>query len=97
MGVERSEPPWRKWYKTRRWQELRIAIFKRDLFTCRMPKCGRLIGDTSQLVCDHKEPHRGDERRFWDPVNLWTLCKPCHDSVKQAEEQSTLHQRGVWH
>lgn len=53
--------------------------------------------DTSRLVCDHIKPHRGDERLFWDRANLQTLCKPCHDSLKQVEEQSSLHTRGVWH
>jgi 5-methylcytosine-specific restriction protein A len=92
-----SGPPWKAWYKTARWQQLRLAIFRRDLFTCQMPGCGRLEGNTSLLVCDHKTPHRGDATLFWDASNLQTICKPCHDSVKQKEEQSSLHQRGVWH
>ncbi|WP_454000759.1 HNH endonuclease [Afipia felis] len=88
-------PPWKAWYKTARWRALRLAIFLRDLFTCQ--KCGLVEGDTSKLVCDHKTPHRGDERLFWDEGNLQTLCKRCHNSVKQAEEQSSLHTRGVWY
>ena len=67
----------------------------RDLFTCQ--RCHRIEADTSQLVADHKVPHRGDERLFWDPGNLQCLCKTCHDTVKQAEEQASLHQRGVWY
>lgn len=87
--------PWRKWYKTTRWRALRLRIFLRDLYTCR--KCGHPEGDTSLLVCDHIIPHRGDEHMFWDETNLQTLCKTCHDTVKQSEEQATIHQRGVWH
>jgi 5-methylcytosine-specific restriction protein A len=90
-----SGPPWKRWYKTARWRALRLSIFLRDLFTCK--KCGHLEGDVSLLVCDHIVPHRGDERLFWDEANLQTLCKRCHDTVKQIEEQDTLHQRGVWH
>lgn len=89
-------PPWKRWYNTARWQALRVKTFERDLFTCQMADCGRLEGNTSLLVCDHKLPHRGDERLFWDEANLQTLCKSCHDTVKQAEEQGTLHMRGVW-
>jgi 5-methylcytosine-specific restriction protein A len=90
-------PPWKRWYNTARWRALRLRIFLRDLYTCQNPDCGRLIGNTALLVCDHIIPHRGDERLFWDETNLQTLCKACHDSIKQREEQATLHQRGVWH
>lgn len=87
--------PWRRWYKTARWQKLRWAVLVRDLFRC--ARCGRIEADTARLVADHKVPHRGDERLFWDADNLQCLCKACHDGVKQAEEQASLHQRGVWY
>lgn len=29
------------------------------------------------------------DRLFWCDTNLQTLCKPCHDRVKQAEERRT--------
>ncbi|UEM09030.1 HNH endonuclease [Bradyrhizobium barranii subsp. barranii] len=90
-------PPWKRWYKTARWQALRLSVFQRDLFTCQRTECGHLEGNTALLVCDHIKPHRGDERLFWDDANLQTLCKACHDTIKQREEQATLHQRGVWH
>jgi len=76
--------PWRAWYKTARWQRLRWSVLTRDLFTCQ--RCRRIESDTAQLVCDHVEPHRGDEKRFWDGP-FRTLCKPCHDRDKQREEQ----------
>lgn len=87
--------PWRAWYKTARWQRLRWSVLVRDLFMC--VRCKRVEADTSKLVADHKQPHRGDEHLFWDETNLQTLCKDCHDSVKQIEEQASLHTRGVWH
>ncbi|MBR0855653.1 HNH endonuclease [Bradyrhizobium liaoningense] len=90
-------PLWKRWYKTARWQALRLTIFQRDLFTCQRPECGHLESSTALLVCDHKVPHRGDERLFWDENNLQTLCKACHDKIKQRDEQSSLHTRGVWH
>ena len=75
---------WRQWYTTSRWQKLRWSVLVRDMFTC--AKCNRIVTDTSQLVCDHVEPHRGDVHRFWAGP-FQTLCKPCHDSAKQREEQ----------
>lgn len=83
----RDEQPWRRWYKTARWQAKRMSVLVRDKFTCAM--CGRIGMDTSKLVADHREPHRGDETLFWDDDNLQTLCKsPCHDKHKQRMEQA---------
>lgn len=70
-------------YKTARWQKLRWSILVRDLFTCQ--ECKGIEADTSQLVCDHIEPHKGDEAKFWAGP-FQTLCKHCHDSLKQREE-----------
>lgn len=85
--------PHRAWYKTARWSRLRMDTFVKDHFTCRM--CGKLEGNTSRLVCDHKTPHRGNANLFWDAENLQTLCaSPCHNSKKQKEEQSSV--KGVW-
>jgi 5-methylcytosine-specific restriction protein A len=80
----RDQRPWRRWYKTARWQSLRWEVLTRDLFTCQ--RCGKLAGDTSKLVADHRKPHRGLVALFWDITNLWTLCAPCHSSAKQREE-----------
>lgn len=78
--------PWRKWYKTGRWQKLRWSVLVRDLFACK--RCGRIDGNTALLVADHITPHRGDEKLFWDEGNLQCLCKSCHDSAKQSEERA---------
>lgn len=81
---------WRRWYGTARWRDpddgLRIRVFRRDGFTCR--RCGRFEPRTELLVGDHDRPVRDDpERLFWDEDNVVTLCKPCHDGPKQAEER----------
>lgn len=86
----RDDRHWRRWYKTARWQRLRMSVLLRDQFTCQWPGCARMEVDTSQLVADHREPHRGDEELFWDEGNLQCLCKPCHDSAKQREERRSL-------
>ncbi|MES2814521.1 MAG: HNH endonuclease signature motif containing protein [Pseudomonadota bacterium] len=81
----------RGWYHLARWHKepdgLRYRILVRDLFICQM--CGWNGGnETRRLVADHKRPHRGDPTLFWAEANLWCLCKPCHDSVKQREERA---------
>lgn len=83
-----AESPWRAWYTSRRWRKLRWKCLVRDGFTCQ--RCGRLTADTSQLVADHKVPHRGDPDLFWDLGNLAAMCAPCHNSAKQREERRGL-------
>lgn len=93
-----ASAPWRAWYKTSRWQKLRLQILQRDLYTCRVTGV-LLIGKhpaPNSPVVDHINPHRGDEALFWDEKNLQAVSKEYHDSVKQKEEQTSLHHRGVW-
>lgn len=82
----REEQPWRAWYTSKRWQALRLKILIRDRWTCKM--CGRQSFRAGAMVCDHVEPHRGDEGLFWDEENLQILCAdPCHNDHKQALER----------
>lgn len=80
--------PWRAWYGTARWRNLRLDVLEAARFTCKL--CGRAEGNTSLLVADHVRPHRGDPDLFWDRGNLQCLCKACHDKVKQAEERRCI-------
>lgn len=81
---------YRGWYKLARWcakpHGLRWRVLVRDQFTCQM--CRRPEHNTSQLVADHKIPHKGDEALFWAEGNVWCLCKACHDGAKQREERA---------
>lgn len=90
--------PWRRWYKTARWQRLRLEVFERDLFTCQ--KTGVLLVGVhpapNSPVAHHDEEHRGNETLFWDKANIITVSKAWHDSEAQAAEQASLQQRGVW-
>lgn len=92
-AAPKRDEPWRRWYKTARWRQLRWEVLTRDGFRCQMAGCGVMA---PEMVCDHVRPHRGDERLFWDVTNLQALCKPCHDGRKQREEQASLRERGVW-
>lgn len=95
----RDAQPWRAWYKTARWEQLRQQVFVRDMFVCQ--RSGHMcIGQgnaPNAPIANHKTPHRGDERLFWDINNIETVTKAVHDSLIQREEQATLHQRGVWY
>lgn len=84
----RDAQPWRKLYKTARWQRARWRVLVRDLFTCQWPGCGKVEADTSKLHADHKVKHGGVEERFFDEAGIWTLCEHCHNSRKQAEERA---------
>lgn len=84
--------PWRRWYGLKRWKDLRWQVLVDAMFTC--CRCGTLHSDTSNLVADHNVPHRGREHLFWDRTNLVCMCKDCHDTVKQREEQA--EPVGVW-
>ncbi len=46
-------------------------------------------------VVDHKTPHRGDMKVFWDKTNWQPLCTGCHSGRKQrAEKQQDRTGRG---
>jgi len=82
--------PWRAWYRTKRWRDLRIAVFARDAFRCQ--RTGQLVMGKypapGSPVANHKRPHRGDPVLFWDMSNIETVAKSVHDSIIQAEEQA---------
>ena len=75
-------------YKTARWLALRAAQLTA------FPLCALCLGEgrtTAATVCDHVEPHGGDVDRFWNGP-FQSLCKHCHDSVKQSEEHRARKQ-----
>jgi 5-methylcytosine-specific restriction protein A len=84
-----AQVSWRKWYFTARWKKLRNDILIRDNYTCQRSGVlciGKHPAPNSPVV-NHKKPHRGDERLFWDPENLEVVAKSVHDSEIQSEER----------
>lgn len=78
MVERRSE--FHAWYKTARWQKLRLQQLRKD------PVCAMCLPRVvPATVCDHVEPHKGDEHKFWNGP-FQSLCKPCHDSDKKLIE-----------
>jgi 5-methylcytosine-specific restriction protein A len=67
----------RKLYRSQRWRLLRQRVLSLH------PRCpgfqqwaARCGAPTSDV--DHRAPHRGDERLFWDVSNLDAYCHRCH-------------------
>jgi 5-methylcytosine-specific restriction enzyme A len=79
--------PWQHLYDTPRWKQLRAAHL-REYPACVM--CLERGWDVRATVVDHKVPHHGDTRLFFDPRNLQGLCKPHHDANKQRQEHHGL-------
>jgi len=70
-----------------RWQKAREQYLNEHPLCVFCERNGRTAG---AKVVDHIVAHRGDMVLFWDQTNWQSLCKPCHDSVKQAEEAAGL-------
>jgi 5-methylcytosine-specific restriction protein A len=66
-----------------RWQQARAGHLRSHPW-CVM--CLRQGLKTHATVVDHVQPHRGDSKLFWSKANWQSLCKPHHDSTKQAIE-----------
>ena len=65
-----------------RWRRARAAYLARNPLCVPCQAAGRLAPAT---VVDHRVPHRGDQKLFWNEGNWQGLCKPCHDA-KTARE-----------
>lgn len=76
--------PWRRLYNTKAWHRLRTAQL-RDEPLCKF--CLEQGRTEAATIVDHIVPHKGDHGLFFDPGNLASLCKTCHDSAKQAAER----------
>ena len=79
----------RGWYKSARWQALRMQVLARDLYTCQQTGvvlAGKAPAPNSPVV-HHKTPHKGDEQLFWDIANLQAVSKAWHDAEAQSEER----------
>ena len=68
-----------------RWQKAREGWLKSHPLCADHLSRGQVVAAT---IVDHIKPHRGDNALFWDRENWQSLCKSCHDSIKQAAERS---------
>ena len=77
--------PWRHLYNSKTWKQLRLRQLQAEPL-CVMCSARGLVVVAG--VVDHIKPHKGNEALFFNPLNLQSLCKPCHDSAKQTLEKS---------
>jgi 5-methylcytosine-specific restriction protein A len=84
--VSKPKPKTKSLYGSR-WQPYRLAQLRAEPLCRFCLQRGRL---TPATVVDHIERHDGTWRdpRFWNPANFQSLCKSCHDGVKQALDRS---------
>jgi 5-methylcytosine-specific restriction protein A len=68
-----------------KWREAREGYLRLHPLCVMCKAMGRTIIAT---VVDHKVPHRGDMKVFWDSSNWQPLCATCHSSHKQRLERS---------
>lgn len=85
----RSSRPYKKLYKSTRWQQLRKHVLNQQPLCVECLKSKRI---TPATVVDHIKPHKGDEMLFYDINNLQSLCKSCHDR-KTAKEDGRWSRR----
>ena len=78
---------YRRLYQSPRWRKLRAWQLSNHPL-CQCPHCREGDGRTkAATVVDHRRPHHGNERLFFDPDNLRSMAKPCHDKFKQSAER----------
>jgi 5-methylcytosine-specific restriction endonuclease McrA len=79
-----SAQEYRQRYGTSRWKRLRKAHRDKHPLCARCAERGVVCEAT---VVHHKVPHKGDPALFWDPDNLSSSCKSCHDIDEQRIER----------
>lgn len=88
----RKRQPWRKWYYTKEWRDLRLEVLSDAGWVCE--QTGVLLSGKPHApnspVIDHITPHRGVRSLFFDRSNLQAVSKNWHDSEKQRLEKSGL-------
>ncbi len=71
-----NDPTYKAW---------RLAVYRRDVFTCQMPGCGRK-GFSVKIQAHHiKRWAEFPELRF-QLTNGITLCKRCHSNIESQEQ-----------
>lgn len=77
-------------YHCKQWRTTRATILARDGYTCQI--CGCILSEGRKgkrsAVVDHKRPAELRPDLFFDPDNLWAVCKADHDKVCQAIEKT---------
>jgi 5-methylcytosine-specific restriction endonuclease McrA len=84
-----AQPSWRsdkrktveRGYGGKRQRE-RVAFLNTNRLCERCEKLGKM---TPSTVANHRIPHRGDMKLFWDRKNWEPACKPHHGDIQREE------------
>lgn len=68
------------------WQKARLVHLGANPLCVYCDRAGLVVAAS---VVNHIIAHNGDQTLFWARSNWQSLCKTCHDSVKQREEAKT--------
>lgn len=82
LRIEARREDYERWYKTKRWQDVRAKQLQKHPLCSECELHGKI---TEATQVDHVRSHRGDEKLMWDETNLRSLCISCH-SQKTWEE-----------
>lgn len=74
-------------YNSRIWKGLRRDHLAKEPL-CRY--CSAHGDIVAANIVDHIKPHRGDEALAFDPDNLQSLCKTCHDTHADAKDRGKV-------
>lgn len=66
-----------------KWQQARKAYIAKHPLCVDCERRGLVVAATD---LDHKVPHKGDMKVFWDRSNWQSLCHPCHSRKTAAED-----------
>lgn len=70
-----------------KWRVARLEFLAANPLCCHCREVNRISAAT---VVDHKTPHKGDMRLFWDRSNWQALCETCHNRKTATED------KGAW-
>jgi 5-methylcytosine-specific restriction enzyme A len=56
--------------------------------------CAEAGRRTRATVVDHIQPHKNDDRLFWNRRNWQPLCESCHNGVKQSADRTGVLRGG---
>lgn len=65
-----------------RWRKLALRFLRNNPLCAACQAQGRV---TASQAVDHRVPHKGDQKLFWDESNFQALCHECH-GAKTAKE-----------
>ena len=77
-----------------RWRKERAAFLQAHPLCEMCRENGRYV---KAEVVDHRIPHKGDKRLFWDKKNWQSLCKKCHatktfkEDVNHSDRQTPVY------